>query len=334
MRDPADGRDNAGRPSRVRPGILRPRLLRRSILRRSVLRLLAGLGAAGLLLDRPARARDRLRYPHLAWTLFYGEDLEPAAFEGFDLVVLDPGFKGPLTPMRDRGTEVLGYLSLGEIKRTNPLFARIDDPDLFIGDNPNWPDTVLCDVRRPAWRTLILDVAVPALLERGFSGLFFDTLDTPPHLEQTDPERYAGMRLAAIDLVRTIRRRHPDRMLLMNRGYALLPELIGQVDGVVAESLLTTYDAPANGYRWTEPSELDPHRQALRPLTEAEPPVPILSLDYWDAEDSATIAKIYTCERDLGHRPYVAQILLDRVLREPRASAERSPSSGQRPETQ
>jgi hypothetical protein len=60
--------------------------------------------------------------------------------------------------------------------------------------------------------------------------------------------------------------------------------------------------------------------------------VPILSLDYWDAEDSATIAKIYTFERDLGHRPYVAQILLDRVLREPLASAERSASSGQRPE--
>jgi len=323
MRDPADGRRSVGRPSILRPSILHPSILRPNILRRSVLRLLAGLGAAGLLLDRPARARDRLRHPHLAWTLFYGEDLEPAAFEGFDLVVLDPGFKSPLTPMRDLGTEVLGYLSLGEIKRTSPLFAQLDDPDLLLGENPNWPDTVLCDVRRPAWRALILDVAIPALLERGFSGLFFDTLDTPPHLEQTDPERYAGMRSAAIDLVRTIRRRHPDRMLLMNRGYALLPELIGQVDGVVAESLLTTYDVPANGYRWTEPRELDPHRQALRPLAEAEPPVPILSLDYWDAEDSATIREIYTRERALGHRPYVGQILLDRVLREPHARAER-----------
>ncbi|MCJ2035351.1 endo alpha-1,4 polygalactosaminidase [Methylobacterium sp. J-068] len=304
-------------PKHPSPGLPPPTLPRRS-----VLGLLGGLGAAGLL-DRPARAQHWLARPGLSWTLFYGEDLDPEEFEEFDIAVLDPGFKRPVASVTALGTQALGYLSLGEIKRTSPFFPRLNDPDTLLSENPNWPDTVLCDVRRPAWRALVLDVAIPALLEQGFSGLFFDTLDTPPHLEQTDPERFAGMREAAIDLVRTIRQRFPGRTLLMNRGYALLPELTDAVDGVVAESLLTTYDGRANGYRWIEETERDQHRQALQPLRDASPPVPILSLDYWDPEDADTIREIYARERALGHRPYVAQVLLDKIIREPVATAQR-----------
>jgi polysaccharide biosynthesis protein PelA len=291
--------------------------------RRSVLSWLGSLGAAGLVPHRPARAQEWVARPTLAWTLFYGEDVDPEEFDGFDLAVLDPGFKRPIERVTALGTQAVGYLSLGEIKRTSPLFPQLTDPEVLLGENPQWPGTVLCDVRRPAWRSLVLDVAIPALLERGFSGVFFDTLDTPPHLEQTDPERYAGMRLAAIDLVRSIRERFPDRTLLMNRGYALLPEVTGCVDGVVAESFLTTYDAQANGYRWIEGDELEQHKQALAPLRDASPPVPILSLDYWDPEDPDTIREIYACERALGHRPYVAQLLLDKIMREPGPSPQR-----------
>jgi uncharacterized protein (TIGR01370 family) len=296
--------------------------MRRPILRRRVLRWLGGFGASGLVPHRLAWAQDWIARPSLSWTLFYGEDIDPEEFEGFDLVVLDPAFKRAIAQVTAQGTQALGYLSLGEIKRTSPLFPYLTDAEVLLSENPQWPDTVLCDVRRPAWRSLILDVAIPALMEQGFSGLFFDTLDTPPHLELTDPERFAGMRLAAIDLVRTIRQRYPSRMLLMNRGYALLPDLNDAVDGVVAESLLTTYDAQASGYRWIEAAEREQHQQALQPLRDASPPVPILSLDYWDPEDAATIREIYARERALGHRPYVAQILLDKIRREPVAIVE------------
>jgi hypothetical protein len=47
--------------------------------------------------------------------------------------------------------------------------------------------------------------------------------------------------------------------------------------------------------------------------------LPILSLDYWDPEDTLTIGKIYDRERQLGHHPYVATAVLDKLIAEPDA---------------
>ena len=44
--------------------------------------------------------------------------------------------------------------------------------------------------RHPSWRSLVLDQRIPSLASQGFTGLMFDTLDTPPYLELLDPARY------------------------------------------------------------------------------------------------------------------------------------------------
>ncbi|MGE7417620.1 endo alpha-1,4 polygalactosaminidase [Methylobacterium tarhaniae] len=285
--------------------------------RRAVLQMLACLGigsAAGA--ERP-RTASRIAQPDLTWAVYYGEDIALEAFAGFDVIVLDAGFKGDIRQIVGQGKDPLCYLSLGEIKRSSPLFGSIENPDILLHENPSWPDTFVCDVRQRSWSTLILERAIPAIVARGFKGLFFDTLDTPPHLEQLDPDRHAGMRLAAIDLVRAIRRAFPDLTLLMNRGYALLPEIKREVDGVVAESLLTTFDFSTKQYRWVEPDQLIYHMQALDALRSEPPTLPILSLDYWNGSDAATIREIYARERDLNHCPFVSEILLDRIVPEP-----------------
>jgi polysaccharide biosynthesis protein PelA len=289
----------------------------RTHVRRQVLRFLGGLGI-GAMSASPARALKLPMRSDYAWAVFYGEDIDLEAFAGFDLVVLDPMFKGAVGQLAERGTQVLGYLSFGEIRRSSEWFAHITDRTLLLSENANWPDTFVCDVRNPQWRTLLLEVAIPALRQRGFTGLFLDTLDTPPHLEKVDPAGCAGMRRAAIALIGEIRKTFPSLSLVANRGYALLPELEGEIDALVAESLLTTYDFAAKRYKWVAPDELGYHMQALRPLREGGSSVPILSLDYWDSDDPATIRDIYARERGLGHHPYVAQILLDRVTPAPR----------------
>ena len=47
--------------------------------------------------------------------------------------------------------------------------------------------------------------------------------------------------------------------------------------------------------------------------------LPILSLDYWDPEDAESVRRIYRRQRQLGHHPYVATHLLDRIIPEPPA---------------
>ncbi|MEH3148698.1 MAG: endo alpha-1,4 polygalactosaminidase [Methylobacterium frigidaeris] len=275
------------------------------------------VGAGSVARARPGRAPSKLARPDASWVVFYGEDIALDRLAAFDVAVLDADFRGDVGQLGRQGCEVLAYLSLGEIKKSSRLYRHLDDPGVLLAENPNWPDTFVCDVRRPSWQSLILDRALPTLVARGFTGVFFDTLDTPPHLEQTDPDRYAGMRLAAIDLVRAIRRSFPDLVLLMNRGYALLPDLKPELDGVVAESLLTTYDFAARTYKWVDQEQLTYHMQALQVLTFDPHILPILSLDYWECADTATVREIYAQERGFGHNPYVAEVLLDRIFPEP-----------------
>lgn len=287
------------------------------MLRRTVLQMLACLGAGrASAAGRPDRAA-RIAQPDLAWAVYYGEDIALEKLAGYDLIVLDAGFKGDIRQIVRQGQDPLCYLSLGEIKRSSPWFGAVEKSDILLHENASWPDTFVCDVRQRSWPALILERAVPAIVERGFKGLFFDTLDTPPHLEQLDPERYAGMRLAALDLVRAIRRAFPDLVLLMNRGYALLPEVKGEIDGVVAESLLTTFDFSSKQYKWVEPDQLMYHMQALDGLRSEPPTLPVLSLDYWNGSDGGTIREIYARERDLNHNPFVSEVLLDQIFPEP-----------------
>ena len=276
-----------------------------------------GLGlAAGTTVSRVIGAENTTIPQDTRWTVFYGQHASHLEFAGFDTVILDPGFASPLELLTAGGARTFGYLSLGEIRRSAPLFDKLTEHTMLLGDQPAWPGTSRVDLRSPAWTSLVLQEAVPAIVERGFSGLFLDTIDTPLHLETTDRLRFAGMQVAAVALVRAIRDNVPHMPIIMNRGYTLLPELTGSIDAVIAESCLTTYDFATKTNRWVSPESVVQVQALLRPARDRR--IPILSLDYWDPGDIATIRTIYQRERSLGHAPYVSTILLDRIYHEPR----------------
>ena len=163
---------------------------------------------------------------------------------------------------------------------------------------------------------MILGEIIPAIKADGFSGLLLDTLDTPAYLEELDPSGKRGMRQAAVDLVWEIRKSFPNMLVIMNRGYSLLPNLIGCIDSIVAESLLTTVEECAGaGYNWNGRSSVGRQLSLLSLALDSR--LPILSLDYWDPKDTEIIKVIYLRERQLGHHPYVATRLLDRIIPEP-----------------
>ena len=221
---------------------------RRSVagLTRRALLMSAGTMTAVTGVLRPSRAKA---FPEdtdsLRWLAFYGVNADESVLASYDVVVLDSGFQGSVRRIARTGARVCGYISLGEIRTSDPALAFLDDAAL-LPPNPDWPGTRRVDVRRPSWRSLILDRQIPALVAQGFTGLMLDTLDTPPYLELLDPARYHGMREAAVALVHSIRALWPKMTLVLNRGYALLPDVLQTIDAVVAESLLTFPD-PATG---------------------------------------------------------------------------------------
>lgn len=79
----------------------------------------------------------------------------------------------------------------------------------MLDENCHWPGSFFVDVRSRAWQDIMLNEIVPGVMQQGFNGVFFDTLDNPVHLEATEPSRYAGMARAAASLVEPIRLHHP-----------------------------------------------------------------------------------------------------------------------------
>jgi uncharacterized protein (TIGR01370 family) len=250
----------------------------------------------------------------IRWLAFYGERVDEAAFSGYDIVVLDPGFHGSIPEITAAGSIACGYLSLCEIRTSDPGFPDLDR-SVLLEENPAWPGVHRVDIRKQSWGSFVLENKIPSIDAMGFNGLMFDTLDTASYLESTNPSRYGGMRAAAIDLVRRIRARWPGSLLIMNRGYDLLPNVIQEIDALIAESFMTS-PAPNGGFSMIDGIELERRLFMLSPAKKRSPPLPVLSLDYWDPDDLRMITQIYRRERELGHHPYVATRLLDRIVPE------------------
>lgn len=283
--------------------------MRRSILQTCV----AALSASTARLHAASAAPPE----YIKWVVFYGLTADEGLLSSYDIVVLDRMFQGSIATIGRAGARVCGYLSLGEIKTTDTYYHRLD-PAALLEANPEWPETRRIDVRQPGWKQLVLGEIIPSLIGQGFAGFLLDTLDTPPYLEQLHPNRNRGMRQAAVDLVRAIRAAYPGKLVIVNRGYALLPSIIASIDGVVAESLLTRPgQKQPQDYVWNESSEIVLQMELLAPARHRQPALPILSLDYWDPTDIATIREIYRREQQLGHHPYVATRLLDAIIPAP-----------------
>jgi polysaccharide biosynthesis protein PelA len=286
-------------------------------LRRTILQAFVALAVATC---RPAPgwlAAKAQSAQGVKWIAYYGETADEQVLSTYDLVVLDPMFKGSKDAITRSGARLCGYLSLGEIRNSDSFYDRLD-PAALLEENPAWPNTRRIDIRHRSWSKLLLEKIIPTIAAKGFTGLLLDTLDTPPWLEGQDPIGNRGMRQAAVDLVHAIRRACPDMLLVMNRGYGLLPDLAASLDGMVAESLLTTTVAgDRSSYRWNSELEIAEHLSLLAMLQERRDRLPILSLDYWAPQDISTISEIYTRERALGHHPYVATQLLDSIIPAP-----------------
>lgn len=252
------------------------------------------------------------------WAVCYTDRPTPAALSAYDVVVLDGEHHPPIGPLVERGRTVLAYLSLTQIGRGRDVFAALDRAGIVLGRHPTWSDAHYLDVRRPEWASLVLEQLMPRALDAGFSGLFLDTLDDAEFLEDRDPSRFRGMKDAAVRLVRALRHHYPQAVLMVNRGYAVLPEIAGSIDMLLGESVLTTFDPATKAYRRVTDADAKWQIDALRRGQALNPRLKIFTLDYWDPADPEGVRRVYQEQRRNGFVPYVATPLLDVLVEEPR----------------
>ncbi len=145
-----------------------------------------------------------------------------------------------------------------------------------------------------------------------------DTLDSPIFLEESEPDKYLGMKEAAVRLVRAIERNYPQARIAVNRAYEILPRIAGTIDFALGEAVWSGYDFEKKKPRRVGRSEYAEQVELLQRTARQHPALTVLSLDYWDPENAPGVAAIYRRQRENGFAPYVATLELDRVVPEPK----------------
>ena len=195
-----------------------------------------------------------------------------------DAVVLQPANYGPseVDELARRGAHPIAYLSVGEDTGPPAPWHRA-------GRNPDWGGAHV-RMSHAGWSDALVSQASSAL-ERGFHGLFLDTLDVVGvYPEDRAPLlRLVGRLRQRVDVERGSR-----GVLLANRGFALLPELAEWVDGVVFEAFSCSW-LPGGGCAPVAPAELQ-RNVVLARLVQAAG-VPLHALDYVDRPQLEAFAR-------------------------------------------
>jgi polysaccharide biosynthesis protein PelA len=202
---------------------------------------------------------------------FYYGSGELDRLSGYQRVVLQPNVysSADLRELRRRGVQPLAYLSLSE--DTGPP-APWQRPQR----NPDWGGA-LVHVSDPRWVDHVLSQA-RAALNAGFEGLFLDQLN----VEFTVPEDLPHV----LSLIAALRELAGVAYLLANRGFAMLPQLIELVDGVLFESFSARW--VESGYAPWPPDVLEVHAQVAERLLEFD--IDLYALDYADGDELVEFA--------------------------------------------
>lgn len=234
----------------------------------------------------------------------------------FDLVILD----GYRAPPRVAHTLTFGYFSVGEVRKGSPEEAFARRHGLILGTNRDW-NTLIVDPRKKVWRDYILGRVFPAYRSRGFSGVFFDTVDSPLILEKRHPRRYPGMRRALVGLIFAAHRRYPGIPVILNRSLWILPTVAGAVSGELFEDFCREYSFRKKAYVFVTAAVMRRDNAFVRIARVVNPHLTVMTLDYGTPRDRAPMRHCFAEARQRGYHPYFTPLHIRKLrtfnLRDP-----------------
>ncbi len=248
------------------------------------------------------------------WLCYYGTLFGPDIYSRFDLVVLDGRKHPPLKHTREGRPILLGYLSIGEVDEKGSLWELARGQPYLVKRNVFWESWIV-DVRDPAWQRLLFEVAIPAVLEQDFDGLFLDTPDSSLSLlHGKDKEKFKGIKDALKQIVRGIRERYPKKYIAINRGLPVLPRSAPYLDFVVVEDLYSYYAGHKEGYVRVSPETRSVLLNQVKAGLKVNPKLTVLTLDYAGNGQMALAKEAIAFSRERGFIPYVSTYELDQVF--------------------
>lgn len=194
------------------------------------------------------------------WLSFYGTAQEMGSLDkvaqAFRIINLDadPADDGvgnftdaQIHKLRAAGkNRVLSYLNVGACERYRTYWKKVPAGFVSCGANvaaqlgsyEGYSDEVWMDPSSPDYQKLIVEHVAARLLARGVDGLYLDNLELLSHAP-TDKNGPCSKscRQGGLDLVRKLRERYPDALLVMQNGTSDVTRL-GTTGGVRFATLL------------------------------------------------------------------------------------------------
>lgn len=250
-------------------------------------------------------AGERATQPTVAF--YYGAELPIDELRAFDVVVVEPDHGVDPRAYRTATSELFAYVSLGEVEPRRRYATDIPQA-WFNGANTAWGARVI-DQTQPDWPAFVTDRIVAPLWERGYRGLFLDTLDSYQlAVDKPEDRRLQEEGLAAVILA--IKKKFPGLRLICNRGFEILPAIHGEVFMVAVESLYQEWDQAQKRYGEVAESERDWILGQLRTVT-SQYRLPVIVIDYVPPAQRELARRTARKITALGYIPWVSTPQLD-----------------------
>lgn len=242
---------------------------------------------------------------------FYAPNIPVKILGQYQYVILeaDNTKEGELLALKKEGAKAIAYVSIGEISPTRKWYKEVDR-SWVLGKNNIW-DSEVMDLNNEAWHDFIIDQLVSPLYEKGYQGIFLDTLDSFNLFAKDEASKQRQIK-GLIRLLSRIREKHPKIKLFANRGFEVMPQVGKLFDAVVAESLYASWDNTKKVYKEVKAEDSQWLLGKLKQLQE-ELALTVIIIDYVDPSDTKEAKAIAKKIQKHDFIPWIAAPALDNI---------------------
>lgn len=239
---------------------------------------------------------------------YYGNAEATDQLVQFDVAVVEPSAAFSPHQAPSSNTRWLAYVSVGEVNAHHHYYESL--PKAWIlGRNDIWNSEVI-NQAAPGWPAFFLENVIEPLWAKGYRG-FLDTLDSYQLVAHSDGVRDLNQR-GQVQLIRAIRERFPKAVIILNRGFEILPNVHQDVQAVAFESLFRGWDEGAGKYYAVPEGDrqwlLERSREAMTQYH-----LPVIAIDYCPPSNPSCARETSERIRALGLIPYVGDGRLQQV---------------------
>jgi len=241
--------------------------------------------------------------------IFYGTNLPSDILSQYSRIIVESDNVKPeeLKALKSKGSYVYAYVSIGEVSPTRKWFKKIKKK-WILGDNKVW-DSKVMNLASLGWQDFILNSVVTPLWEKGYRGLFLDTMDSF-YLFAKDEKQRKQQADALVELLKKIHLRYPDMRFISNRGFEVVSSIGDQLEAVLAESLFASWDNVNKVYKETSKNDQEWLINKLNSIKK-ELAIDIIVIDYADPGDPKKMKDLAIRIAKEGFIPWISIASLD-----------------------